>query len=65
MRVEPDIACSTVLTLAAVEQVGLLCGRKISLVRALLYVIAQVLGACLGAGLIKAVRITSDLSGHA
>ena len=36
--------------------IGLACGGKISVLRALLYIIAQCLGACTGAALIKAVR---------
>ena len=36
--------------------IGLACGGKISILRAVLYIIAQCLGACTGAALIKAVR---------
>ena len=36
--------------------IGLACGGKVSVMRALLYIIAQCLGACTGAALIRAVR---------
>lgn len=38
---------------------GMFLARKISLTRGVLYIVAQCLGACTGAGLVKAVRLSN------